>query len=128
AGSVDYIGPGRWGELYDEQVRGVHKGWLLADLDSGKVTPKQVPTARTVYDAIPIEADGLSAAEVDRQIGERLAKVPKGYEDAIVRIRIRDIPRHISRELDHAALRQYKANALHLQIAFYPPEASRSMG
>jgi DNA repair exonuclease SbcCD nuclease subunit len=128
AGSLDYIGPDLWGELYDEQVRGVHKGWLLADLDSGKVTPKPVPSARAVFDAKPIEADGKSAAEVDREIGERLAKVPGGYEDAIVRIRIRDIPRHISRELDHAALRQYKANALHLQIAFYPPETSRSIG
>ena len=128
AGSLDYIGPDLWGELHDEQIRGVHKGWLLADLGTGKVTPKQVPSARTVFDAKPIEADGQSAAEVDRQIGERLAKVPGGYEDAIVRIRIKDIPRHISRELDHAALRQYKASALHLQIAFYPPETSRSIG
>ena len=129
AGSLDYIGPDLWGELHDQQVRGVRgKGWLLADLASGKVTPHFLTPARGVFDAKPIDANGLSPAEVDRLIGERLAKVPGGYEDAIVRIRVRDIPRHVSRELDHAALRQAKAAALHLQVAFYPPESSRGLG
>ena len=127
AGSLDFIGPDLWGELHDQQVRGAAKGWLLADLATGKVTPQPVPPARVVYDAKPIDAEGLSPAEIDRLIGERLAKVPGGYEDAIVRIRVRDIPRHVSRELDHAALRQYKAAALHLQVAFYPPESSGSV-
>jgi len=131
AGSLDYIGPNLWGELHDEQVRGHQKGWLLVELEAGKaanVTPQPVPLARTVHDAKPIDADGLNAAEVDRLIGERLGKVPGGYQAAIIRIQIRDIPRHVSRELDHAALRQYKAAALHLQVTFYPPESSGSIG
>ena len=129
AGSLDYIGPNIWGELHDEQIRGVKgKGWLLADLATGSVTRQPVPPARVVYDAKPIDADGKSAAEVDRLIGERLHQVPGGYQDAIVRIQIRDIPRHVQRELDHAALRQYKAAALHLQLTFYPPDVTGSIG
>jgi len=34
----------------------------------------------------------------------------------------------VQRELDHAALRQYKAAALHLQLSFYPPEQTGSIG
>jgi DNA repair exonuclease SbcCD nuclease subunit len=131
AGSLDYIGPNIWGERHDEDIRGHRKGWLLVELEAGKtvkVTPQPVPLARSVHDAKPIDADGKSAAEVDRLIGERLHKVPGGYQNAIVRIQIRDIPRHVQRELDHAALRQYKAAALHLQLTFYPPESSGSIG
>jgi DNA repair protein SbcD/Mre11 len=129
AGSLDYIGPNIWGELHDEHIRGIYgKGWLLADLDTGNVARQPVPLARTVHDAKHIDADGLSPAEVDRLIGERLAKVKSGFQDAIVRIVIQNIPRHVSRELDHAALRQAKAQALHLQLTFYPPELSRGIG
>ena len=131
AGALEYVGPNIWGELHDEQVRGVKgKGWLLAELAHGKltVTPQRVPAARPVHDAKPVDAAGLNAAEVDRQIGERLARVPGGYQDAIVRIVVKDIPRQVQRELDHAALRQYKAAALHLQLTFYPPELSQRSG
>jgi exonuclease SbcD len=129
AGSLDYIGPNIWGELHDEHIRGIKgKGWLLADLATGDVTPQRVPAARPVHDAKPIDAEGLSPAEVDRLIGERLAKVPGGYQDAIVRVVVENIPRHVSRELDHAALRQAKAQALHLQLSFYPPESSGTIG
>ena len=129
AGSLDYIGPNIWGELHDEHIRGIHgKGWLLADLESGSVTRQAVPLARTVHDAKYIDAEGLSPAEVDRLIGERLAKVKGGFQDAIVRIVVENIPRHVSRELDHAALRSAKAQALHLRLDFRLPDSSRRVG
>lgn len=129
SGALDYVGPNLWGDLADERVRGIKsKGWLLADLDSGDVVPQRVPGARAVYDAPRIEGEGKGPAEIDRLIARQLAAVPGGLADAIVRITVGNLPRHVSRELDHAVLRAAKAEALHLQLAFYPPEASGSVG
>ncbi len=41
---------------------------------------------------------------------------------------IQNIPRHVQRELDHAALRAAKAAALHLQLTLYVPETSGASG
>ncbi|HEV8148794.1 MAG TPA: exonuclease SbcCD subunit D [Gemmatimonadales bacterium] len=129
AGSLDYIGPDIWGELHEEQIRGLHgKGWLLVDLDGPTVTRQAVPLARTVFDAPPLDAEDQSPAELDRLIARRLAGVPGGLTDAIVRLVVNNIPRHVARELDHAALRAAKAQALHLQLEFRPPETSRTTG
>jgi DNA repair exonuclease SbcCD nuclease subunit len=128
-GALEYVSPNPWGELQDEarhRIRG--KGWLLADLATGVVTPMPVPRVRGVYDLARVEAAELPAAEVDRLIAERLASVPGGIGDAIVRLVVLDIPRHVVRELDHTAIRAAKAQALHLQIDFRRPESSRAIG
>jgi len=39
-----------------------------------------------------------------------------------------DIPRHVARELNHAAIRGYKAEALHCHIDLRRPEVHRSSG
>ena len=71
---------------------------------------------------------GKSAAEVDRAIGDRLAEVPGGLADSIVRLVVTEIPRHLVRELDHAAIRAAKASALHLHLDFRRPESNRAIG
>ena len=42
--------------------------------------------------------------------------VPGGIADKIVRLRVYDVPRHVGRELDHPAIRGYKAEALHFHL------------
>jgi hypothetical protein len=42
-----------------------------------------------------------------------------------VRLIVRDVPRHIVRELDHRALRDYKRRALHLNLDARRPELIR---
>ena len=128
-GSLEYVSSNPWGELADEARHGTRgKGWLLADLERGTVTRQPVPSARTVYDAPRIDGANRTPAELDRLIGDRLAEVPGGLSDAIVRLVIEDTPRHIVRELDHAALRAAKASALHLQLDFHRPEPGRVVG
>lgn len=129
AGALDYVSPNPWGELLDETrlfVKG--KGWLLADLESGRVQRMPVPLARTVADLNWINATDKTAAEVDRAIGDELAGVPGGLADAIVRLVVIEIPRHVVRELDHAAIRAAKASALHLHLDFRRPESNRTSG
>ena len=122
SGALEYVSPNIWGELADENTRGVKgKGWLLIDLRTGKVSPQPVPASRTVYDAPEINALDASAAQVDRLIGDELAAVPGGLTDAIVRVRVRNLPRYVARELDHAALRSARAAALNLRLDLVPP-------
>jgi hypothetical protein len=129
AGSLDYVTPNIWGELADDLAHGLgQKGWLLADLDTGTVERRPVPLARAVLDLEPIPAAGLSASDLDRLIAERVASPPGGVRDRIVRLRVLDVPRHVAREIDHAAIRTLKAEALHFHLDLRRPEAERVLG
>jgi DNA repair protein SbcD/Mre11 len=129
AGSLEYVTPNLWGELEDERRHGHdRKAWLLVDLDSGKVLPQPIPLAREVLDLEPILGDGLTAVELDRCIAERVAAVPGGVADQIVRLRVLGVPRHVARELDHTAIRALKAEALHFHLDIRRPELHRLVG
>jgi DNA repair exonuclease SbcCD nuclease subunit len=129
AGALDYVSPNLWGELQDEADRGVRgKGWLLADLDTGAVSAQPIAVARRVMDLPPIQGEGLPAAALDALIIERLRAVDGGIADQVVRLVVRDVPRHVMRELDHTTIRALKAEALHLQLDVRRPESSRETG
>jgi len=129
SGSLDFIGPNIWGEASDEVDHGSHgKGWLLVDLETQRVERRPVPAARAVLDLEPVRAEGKSAGVLDTLIAERIASAPGGISDQIVRLRVFDIPRYVARELDHAAIRGFKADALHFQLDFRRPELHRTTG
>jgi hypothetical protein len=129
AGALDYIGPNIWGEAADETDHGSHgKGWLLVDLDSLRVDRRPVPSARAVLDLEPVRAEDKSAEAVDALIAERLGSIPGGISDHIVRLRVFDISRHVARELNHAAIRSFKAQALHFRLDLRHPETQRTIG
>jgi DNA repair exonuclease SbcCD nuclease subunit len=129
AGSLEYVSPNLWGELVDESDHGsLGKGWLLADVDRGTAQRRTVPLAREILDLEPIEADGLQADAVDGLIAARVAAVPGGVADKIIRLLVHNIPRHVARELDHAAVRALKAVALHFHLDLRRPETQRAVG
>jgi DNA repair protein SbcD/Mre11 len=129
SGSLEYVGTNIWGELTDEAEQGIRgKGWLLADIDRGTVAREPVPASRPIIDLEPIRGDGLGAEAVDKLIQERLHAVPGGVADRIVRLRVYDVPRHVARELDHAAIREWKAEALHFHLDIRRPEVQRTVG
>jgi hypothetical protein len=129
AGALDYIGPNIWGEAADEADHGSHgKGWLLADLDTARVERRRVPAARAVLDLEPVKADGKTAEAIDAMIAGRIASIPGGIADQIVRLRVYDISRHVARELNHAAIRALKAEALHFHLDLRRPEIHRTTG
>lgn len=129
AGSLEYVSPNLWGELADERRLGVEgKGWLLVDLETGQVERRMMPLARAILDLPPIEAEGLGATAIDAAIAMRLNSVPGGIADRIVRLRVLDVPRHVGRQLDHTAIRAFKAEALHLHLDVRRPEILRTVG
>lgn len=129
AGALEYVSPNLWGELIEEDKLGSPgKGWLLAHLDTGRVVHHPVPRAREILDLEPVKADGLSADTVDQLVAERVGAVSGGIADKIVRLRVFDIPRHVARELDHAAIRGFKAQALHFHFDLRRPEIHRTTG
>jgi DNA repair exonuclease SbcCD nuclease subunit len=129
AGSLDYVSSNPWGELREERSRNIAgKGWLLADPDSGAVERRLLPSPRRFLDLEPIAGMGLSPAELDVAIAERLGTVPGGLAASVVRLVVRDVPRHVARSLDHSAMRALRADALHLQLDIRRPEVTREVG
>ncbi|MEO8227997.1 MAG: exonuclease SbcCD subunit D [Gemmatimonadota bacterium] len=129
AGALDYCSSNLWGERQDEFHRGVScKGWLSVDLGTGAVEPRGVAGTRRVLDLEPIEAAELSAALIDAAIAARVAEVDGGIADAMVRLIVRDVPRHVARTLDHAAIRVLKSSALQFNLDIRRPEPHRDVG
>jgi DNA repair exonuclease SbcCD nuclease subunit len=129
AGSLDYVSSNIWGELDEERRKGIDgKGWLLVDLDTGTVEPRAVSGARRVLDLPSLDADGFDAKGIDAWIAERIAEVDGGIGGHVVRLVVRNCPRHVGRELDHAAIRAWKNEALHFQLDVRRPTADRVTG
>ncbi len=129
AGALDYVTPNPWGELIEQRKSGVKgKGWLLVDLETGAVDRQFILSSRGLHDLKSIEGRGLTAAELDRLIQERLATVPGGLADQLVRLVVHDVSRQVVRELNHAAIRTAKATALHFHLDLRRPQVERTIG
>lgn len=129
AGALEYVSPNPWGELADERQRGVPgKGWLLVDLATGAVERRPVRAARRLLDLPPLDATGMDAAQVDAAIRARVDGAPDGIADHVVRLVVHNIPRPVGRELDHAAIRGWKAEALSFHLDLRRPEPQRTVG
>ena len=101
AGSLDYVSPNIWGELADEAEHGVtgRAGCWRTSTAAGASGAECLPRG-TVLDLEPVRAEGKSAGAIDAVIAFRLATVPGGIADQIVRLVVFDIPRHVARELE----------------------------
>jgi DNA repair exonuclease SbcCD nuclease subunit len=129
AGALEYVSSNIWGERREEASRRQDgKGWLLVDLAAGTVARRALPVGRGIHDLDPLDAAGLGAADLDAAIAARLAAVPGGLTDQVVRLVVLNVPRHQVRELNHAALRAARAEALHLQVEFRRPDPQRAAG
>ena len=127
SGSIEYTSANAWGELVEErQARVPGKGLIERDLDTGAHTFHHIPPARPLLDLPAIVARGMTAADLDAAIRERVDAVEGGIDDKIVRLVVRDVPRHVARELDHKVLREYKRRALHFHLDTRRPEILRT--
>ncbi len=127
SGSIDYTSANAWGELVEERRLGVRgKGIVEHDLATGTHTFHSIPPARPLLDLPPVLAGGMAAAELDVAIRDVVEGVTGGVDDKIVRLVVRDVPRHIVRTLDHKALREYKRRALHFHLDTRKPDILRT--
>jgi hypothetical protein len=128
AGALEYVTTNPWGESRERGAakRAGQKGWLLATLaPSLSVQFRPVAHERRVLDLEPLEGTGLEAAELDAAIAQRLQAVKGGIDGQMVRLVVHNVARVTARDLDHAAVREHKARALHFRLDLRRPEAAR---
>jgi DNA repair protein SbcD/Mre11 len=126
SGSLEYLPPNPWGQQGDEaEQRRVGKGYLLVELPGARVTFRPVAPSRRHIDLPPIKGAGLSAKELDAQIAERVSGAKPAIDDQVVRLLVWDVARGTARDLDHAAIRGYKARALNFQLDLRRPLETR---
>src|SRR5256714_4549992 len=126
AGSLDYTSTNPWGELAEERETGIGgKGIIEHDLVKKTHRFHPIPPSRRWVDLTPLSGAGLSPASLDEAIRDALDRCEDGIDEKIVRLVVRDVPRHILRELDHKALREYKRRALHFHLDTRRPEIVR---
>jgi hypothetical protein len=130
AGSLEYVTTNPWGESRERGLAPVgSKGWLLASLDPAlSVEFRAIEPTRRVLDLEPIHGAGLTAAELDRAIGERAHEPKGGIEGQIVRQLVYDVARVTARDLDHAAIRDLKGRALHYRLDLRRPQPAHEIG
>lgn len=130
-GSLEYVSTNPWGEMIDEEREGRRgqKGWLMVHLgDEPSVEFRPIRLARAHVDLESIQGDGLGAADLDRLVSERVAAVPGGIADQVVRQVVFDVPRPIAREMNHERVRELKSAALHYNLDVRRPPAGRTVG
>jgi len=129
SGSIDYTSANSWGELAEEREAGIGgKGIVEHDLATGTHRFHRLPTVRRWVDLPQLSARGLSAAELDAAIRRSVEECDGGIDEQVVRILARDVPRHIARDLDQKALREYRRRALHFHLDTRRPEIIRLHG
>ena len=127
SGSLDYTSANPWGELVEEREAGLPgKGFIEFDLAAGTHRFHRVEGSRPLRDLRPLSGRGLSRTELDAAIRERVDSCDGGIDDKIVRLVVRDVPRHVARELDHRALRDFKRRALHFHLDTRRPDIIRT--
>lgn len=123
SGSIDYTSTDPWGELREERATGVNgKGFVERNLSTGEHTFHPLPASRDFLD-LTLSADGLSAADLDAQLRDL---VDEEYIDgAVVRVRLTECPREISRALNTEPIRRWKRRAVNFHLSVHPPEITR---
>jgi DNA repair exonuclease SbcCD nuclease subunit len=126
SGSLEYTSSNIWGEVDEEHRRGIGgKGFIEHDLATGTHRFHVLPLARRVVDIRQIEGAGMTAAELSEAICAAVDRCEGGIDDRIVRLIVRDVPRHILRDLDHRKLREFKRRALNFLLDARRPDPVR---
>ena len=128
SGSLEYTSPNVWGEWRAESQDHLTKGFLVVDLETGRRERVEIAPRRRVYDFPWLDASGMTAAELNAAIHDRLAGLPFPIEGAVVRLVVREVPRALAQALDHEALRSARAAALHFHLDLRRPDPRRDVG
>jgi DNA repair protein SbcD/Mre11 len=127
SGSLEYTSTNIWGEAYEEIEKRIEgKGFIEHDLETGEHIFHPIKPARRVINLSDLSAAGLTADELAVAISKSVDACKGGIDDQIVRLVVRDVPRHLLRDLDHKAIRDYKRRALHFHLDARRPEPLRT--
>lgn len=106
AGSTERTSFGEAGET---------KGFALVALGDGgpKVAFHELP-ARPMLDLPPVHCRELAERDIEPTIGRRIGEAK--LAGAVARLRVLDVPAHVQRTLDRAAIRKATRDALHFEL------------
>ncbi|MEO5903242.1 MAG: DNA repair exonuclease [Gemmatimonadaceae bacterium] len=131
SGSLEYTSTNVWGEVDEEQEKRVDgrpipgKGFIERDLATGAHEFRKVSLARRVVDLPAIQGASLSASELSDAITHAVESTKDGIENKIVRLVVRDVQRHVLRDIDHRKIREFKRSALHFLLDVRKPASVR---
>ena len=126
AGAIEYTSSNIWGEVDEEKRKGIRgKGFIEYDLATRTHKFHELPLARRVVDLRQIEAGGMTAGELSDAICAAVDGCDGGIDDRIVRLIVRDVPRHILRDVDHRKIREFKRRALNFLLDARKPDPVR---
>lgn len=126
SGSIEYTSSNIWGEVDEEKRKGIRgKGFIEYDLAARTMKFHELPLARRVVDIRQIEAGGMTSADLSDAICAAVDGCEGGIDDRIVRLIVRDVPRHILRDIDHRKIREFKRRALNFLLDARRPEPVR---
>jgi hypothetical protein len=122
SGSLEYTSPNIWSERQEELYLRKTKGFLIADLARrGPPEMVRLPPARLIHDLPRLDAAGMTSAELDAAIQGRVHGVAGGLAHTVTRLIVDNVPRSLAHALDHAALRELRASALHFHLDLRRP-------
>lgn len=122
SGSLEYTSFNIWEEI------GRPKGFIEFDLDSHEIVNFHKTTPRPVVDLRSVQADGLSATELNELIRLRLEGIEGSHDEKIVRLVIEDIPKAVIPDIDYRLIRQLRAEALHFDLQLRPLKRKGTTG
>jgi len=126
SGSIDYASTSIWAEVDEESRRGVRgKGFVEHNLATGQHVFHEIVGRRVVVDLPEIDGKDLTSAELSERISEVVESYQGGIDDKIVRLIVRDVPRHILRDLDHRKIREFKRRAMNFLLDARKPAPLR---
>ncbi len=133
SGSLDYTSTNPWSDVREEVVRngavaGEGKGFIEHDLATGAHRFHPVPVSRRLLDLPIIDGANRAAADVDALIARALETAGAAIDDAIVRLVVKNVSRHVVRTLDYAPLRDARRRALHFQLDARKPDVPELSG
>jgi hypothetical protein len=70
---------------------------LERDLSTGRQKFHRLPTARQLVNLRGANARGLTAPQLDELIRKIVGSAEGGIDDKVVRLVLRDVPRHVAR-------------------------------
>ncbi|HET9708976.1 MAG TPA: DNA repair exonuclease, partial [Gemmatimonadales bacterium] len=129
SGSLEYLPPNPWGQLQDQAERGLKaKCYLQVSLPKLRVAPRYITPVRQHLELEPIQGAGLAAKQLDAKIAAAVAQAKPAIDGNVVRLLVWDVARATAHDLDHPAIRSYKARALHFQLDLRRPQSHYQTG
>ena len=129
SGSLEYLPPNPWGQLQDQAERGLKgKCYLQVGLPKLRVVPRYITSVRQHLELEPIQGAGLTAKQLDAKIAAAVAQAKPAIDGNVVRLLVWDVARATAHDLDHPAIRGYKARALHFQLDLRRPQSHYQTG